>query len=191
MDGSTERIARLDRHLTDLIGRRMIERAARLVTSGRVFRRVVNADLLMASVMMEDAIYRPEVDVSQYGFTTRCDCDSPRQFCEHAVATALAYLEDDESFFDIVAFLSDLANYRKPDLLRMMRAIIGRDPESLNALGMPGFEEPYVQEDIDAALEEADAELDEPGGISEEELLMRLGQLHLGGDDDIDDTTLN
>ncbi len=191
MEGSAERIARLDRHLTDLIGRRMIERAARLLTSGRVFRRVANGDLLMASVMMEDAIYRPEVDVSEYGFTTRCDCDSPRQFCEHAVATALAYLEDDESFFDVVAFLADLKNYRKKDLLRMMRAIIGRDPESLNALGMPGFEEPYVQEEIEAALDEVNAEFDEPGEISEEELLLRLGQIHLGLDDDADDTTLN
>lgn len=181
---------KLDRHLQDLVSRRMLERAASLVAEGRVFRRVVNGDVLMAQVLTDDMVCHVEVEVGPYSFTTRCDCASAVRHCEHAVAAAMAYVGDGESFFDLVEFLDDLARFRKTDLVRMLRSILGRDPESLNALGLPGFEEPLPETDDDDLSFPAEIDAT-PSAVTAEELFTSLSRMNLGLDEEPEDPRLN
>jgi len=183
------KVEKLDRHLRDLIGRSRLERAAALVTEGRVFRRVSNGDVLMAQVLTDDMVCRAEVEVGAYSFTTRCDCGSAVRHCEHAVAVAMAYVGEEESFFDLVEFLDDLPRFRKSDLVRMLRAILGRDPEALNALGLPGFEEPLV-ETPELAAPEADED-PAPPPAGPEKLFTSLSRMNLGLEDEPEDPRLN
>ena len=179
---------KLDRHLRDLVSRRMLEHAAEHVTGGRVFRRVINGDVLMAQVLTDEQVCHAEVEVGAYSFTTRCDCGAAVRHCEHAVAVAMAYVGEEESFFDLVEFLDDLPRFRKTDLVRMLRTILGRDPESLNALGLPGFEEPLADE---AAAPVAGADDDAPAPTSAEDLFFSLSRMNLGLDEEPEDPRLN
>jgi|GEM_PF-3488976 len=179
---------KLDRHLRDLVSRRRLERAASLVAEGRVFRRITNGDVVMAQVLTDDMVCHVEVEVGAYSFTTRCDCGSSVSHCEHAVAVGMAYVGDEESFFDLVEFLDDLARFRKTDLVRMLRAILGRDPEALNALGLPGFEEPLPESD-DLSFPEAD-DATSPA-VTAEELFTSLSRMNLGLDEEPEDPRLN
>ena len=179
---------KLDRHLRDLVSRRMLERAAAVVNEGRVFRRVLNGDVLMAEVLTDEMVCQVEVETGAYSFTTRCDCGAAVRHCEHAVATAMAYVDDPESFFDLVLFLDDLPRLRKHDLVRMLRAILGRDPEALNALGLPGFEEPLPEI---PDLEFPDAESISAAPSTPEELFTSLSRLNLGLDEEPEDPRLN
>lgn len=184
----SDKAQKLDRHLRDLVSRRRLERAASLVNDGRVFRRVKNGDALLADVLTDDLVCHAEVDVGAYSFTTRCDCGEAVRYCEHAVAVAMAYVGDEESFFDLVEFLDDLPRFRKADLVRMLRNILGRDPESLNALGLPGFEEPLPESD---ELDLTDADEIAAPPVSADDLFGNLARLNLGVDDEPEDPRLN
>ncbi len=182
------KVEKLDRHLRDLVSRSRLEQAAALVAEGRVFRRLKNGDVLLAQVLTDEMVCHAEVEVGAYSFTTRCDCGSSVRHCEHAVATAMAYVGEEDSFFDLVEFLDDLPRFRKGDLVRMLRAILGRDPEALNALGLPGFEEP-LPETPDLVLPEAEAS--PPPSFTTEELFTNLSRLNLGLDEEPEDPRLN
>jgi hypothetical protein len=178
MESKSERLAR---HLRDLVSRSMLEAAQRIAGTRRVFRRMVNGERVLASVAMHGKAHRVSIELGRYTFSTRCDCISEHQHCVHAVAVAQTYVADPESFFDLDAFLDDLPAMPKRDLVRIMRAIVGRDPSCINALGLMGFEEPFLEEDLVGLPELPKAEADP---FQDEEFLSRLSSLRFTADDE-------
>jgi hypothetical protein len=181
------RSERIDRHLRDLVSRGLLEQAAILSDSPRVFRRMAMGERIMATVMHDQMQCEVEVQVGRHTFVSRCDCGSERRHCVHAVAVAMTYMIDEESFMDVDSFLDGLGAMKKRDLVAMLRALLGRGPRAMTYLGFPGFEEPWVEAD-EFPIQPAEAPADP---FDDDDFITSWAGLQDALDDDPDNSRLN
>jgi uncharacterized Zn finger protein len=122
------------------------------------------------------------VSLASEGVTLKpsCSCRTDGEFCRHAIALGLTYLEEPETFYDLRTLMARLEQCRHSDLIALILQMATRYPQILGMLGVEGFadeeedelddEELYDDdfEEEDDEFEEDDDELeDDEEGLSE------------------------
>jgi uncharacterized Zn finger protein len=115
-----------------------VERAQEYVDSPYMTQRLVHRQLLSAQIAGNHGVYRTTIELSRKVKAT-CTCPSDYFPCKHVHALRLTYELVPESFFDVEAFLEQLATQPTRQLLRAIRDLVLAYPPALAFLGVAGF----------------------------------------------------
>jgi hypothetical protein len=118
-----------------------LERAQEYVDSPDMTQRLVHGRLISAQIAGNYGIYRVTLELGRQP-KARCTCPSDYFPCKHVHALRLTYELAPESFFDVAAFLEQLASQPTPQIVRAIRDLILAYPPALGFLGVDGFESP-------------------------------------------------
>ncbi len=135
------------------------ERAYEYVSSAELRKRIVWENLLGAEIVGNYGIYQVSIEVEKDNLNAQCTCPAEMDFCKHAVALGLTWIEDPESFFNINQLMDGLRGNSKDYLLDMIVQIVTTYPYTLSVFGIEGFEEE----------EDWDEEWDDWGGDDEDD----------------------
>lgn len=95
-----------------------------------------------------------------------CTCPADMEFCKHAVALGLTYLEEPDSFHDLRSLSTELEQRPSNELSALIIQIATRYPQILGMLGVEGF----ADEEEDDNDDEDDEEDEDTEDESDEEL---------------------
>lgn len=117
----------------------VFDRADEYINSPLMTQRVVYRKHLSVRIDGNYGVYRTTVQLGRK-LAGSCTCPSDLWPCKHVRALRATWDENHDSFFDLEVFLKDLAAKPKVELVETIRQILVAYPESLAALGVPGFE---------------------------------------------------
>jgi len=147
---------------------------------GEFTHRLRVGNTLAGRVAGDYGVYAVSLSSDGVQLTPSCTCPADIEFCKHAVALGLTYLEEPDSFYDLRSLATQLEQRSPADLSTLIVQIATRHPQVLGMLGVEGFadedddeeedededeeDEPYDEEDEDSA-----DELDEEDELEEDE----------------------
>jgi uncharacterized Zn finger protein len=122
------------------------ERVAEYVDSPLMTQRVRYGKLVSARIAGNYGVYRTQVARSKK-LTGECTCPSELWPCKHVHALRATWEANPESFFDLDAWLKQLAQEPKASLVEAIRNMVVEYPGLLSVFGVPGFEEEEEDEE--------------------------------------------
>lgn len=110
---------------------RVLRQAQRYAKSAHMTDRMRVGAKLSARFHGTRGIYTTRLDLSRGEVEHSCECPlaGGREPCKHAIAVALAWIHEPESFHDLDVTIARLANATKAELLTLLRNIATRVPE--------------------------------------------------------------
>jgi len=118
-------------------------------------------------------VYAVSLEVADSQLTPSCTCPGEMEFCKHAVALGLTYLEEPESFYDLHTLTAQLEQSPPGELINLIVQIATRYPQVLGMFGVEGFSDEGGEEgdddDEDLYDEEDDELLDENDTLDDAE----------------------
>jgi hypothetical protein len=111
----------------------------RLLTGGTITGRVAGPH----------GVYTVSLAIEGTNLKPSCNCRTDGEFCRHAIALGLTYLEERESFYDLQTLTTRLEEYRQGDLIALILQLAAHYPQILGMLGVEGFEEEEEEGDAD------------------------------------------
>ena len=121
------------------MGRSWESRVAEYVDSDRLSQRLKAGNIIMCNVAGNSGNYRTETGLKT-DRKSNCTCPSDYFPCKHVAALKETYRLRPRSFADLDRIIVKLAKNDKAALLKIVRQMILRAPEALDALGVKGFE---------------------------------------------------
>ena len=115
------------------------ERAVEYIDSSRMTQRLVFRKRLSVRIDGNYGVYRTTVQLGRK-LAASCTCPSDVFPCKHVRAVRATWDERPRSFFDLAAFLKDLAAKPQAELVDAMCQAVLAYPEVLGVFGVPGFE---------------------------------------------------
>ncbi|MGH8056033.1 MAG: SWIM zinc finger family protein, partial [Candidatus Entotheonellia bacterium] len=106
-------------------------------------------------------VYAVSLSIDGSNLTPSCTCPADMEFCKHAVALGLTYLEEPESFYDLRTLTAQLEQRSPEELIDLIVQIATRHPQVLGMLGVAGFAEEEEDDDEDEEEELFDEDEDE------------------------------
>ena len=94
-------------------------------------------------------VYRTWLRLDATLVECRCSCPSTQAPCKHVIGLEQTWRMNPESFLDLDAFIDELRERPREELLQMFGQLVIRWPQVLALLGLPGFERDAT-EDADA-----------------------------------------
>ncbi|MBI4422296.1 MAG: SWIM zinc finger family protein [Elusimicrobia bacterium] len=127
------------------------DRVAEYVDSPMMRRRVKIGRTACCTIRGRYGIYRTRITLTPARRCKDASCTCPSDYwpCKHAAALAETVLKKPESFIDVDKLMGDLGKKPAKDLLRLMRDMIAASPETLQALGVEGFEEESDEDNLE------------------------------------------
>ncbi|MBI3328757.1 MAG: hypothetical protein HYZ81_18895 [Nitrospinae bacterium] len=121
-------------------------------------------------------VYAVSLSSDGVQLTPACTCPADVEFCKHAVALGLTYVEEPNSFYDLRSLATHLEQRSPTELSALIVQIATRYPQVLGILGVDGFtdedddeEEDDDDEEDDEEDEDGADELDEDDELEEDE----------------------
>jgi len=90
------------------------------------------------SLASEDANLKPS-----------CSCRTDGEFCRHAIALGLTYIEEPETFYDLRTLTARLEQYHQSELIALILQMAACYPQILGMLGVEGFQDEEEEDDLD------------------------------------------
>lgn len=116
------------------------ERVAEYVDSSMMSHRLRCGKELSARIRGTSGTYRTQAKLTKK-VAGDCSCPSEIFPCKHIYALRETWDVNPKSFFDVDAWLKDLAKQPKEELIEAISRIVKEYPEALGVLGVNGFEE--------------------------------------------------
>jgi len=114
-------------------------RAAEYVDSPSMRMRIRDGERLVVRIDGHYGFYRTELNLAAPS-TGYCSCPSDESPCKHVRALRKTWRVNPHSFLDLEDLLDVLSGRGESAVLDALRTVILAHPESLGALGVPGFE---------------------------------------------------
>jgi hypothetical protein len=115
------------------------DRVKEYVDSPLMMHRVRFGEFVAARIAGNFGDYRAEVTQSK-AIEGQCTCPSELSPCKHLHALRATWETNPNSFFDLEAWITELALEPKESLVEAIRNIVIADPAMLSIFGVPGFE---------------------------------------------------
>jgi uncharacterized Zn finger protein len=78
-----------------------------------------------------------------------CSCRTDGEFCRHAIALGLTYIEEPETFYDLRTLSARLEQYHQSELIALILQMAACYPQILGMLGVEGFQDEEEEDDLD------------------------------------------
>jgi uncharacterized Zn finger protein len=117
------------------------DRALEYVDSPMMQQRLRYRRELSARIQGNYGVYRTRVRIGSVE-TSSCTCPSEVWPCKHVRAMLATWKSNPDSFYNLEALLTGLADTQKENLIKMIAAMVVAAPECLAALGVDEFAEP-------------------------------------------------
>ena len=125
-------------------GQITFERAFEYVCSEYVSKRIVWPSICEVRAEVDDNYgkYVTGFQPLKNGITrTFCSCPAEKQFCKHAAALGITWVQDPETFFNMESLPEMLKKKSRKELEELIMQIIYKRTECLTLLGIEGFAE--------------------------------------------------
>jgi uncharacterized Zn finger protein len=116
------------------------DRVAEYVDSPRLTCRMRYGKKVSARIQGNYGVYRTFVSPAAKKLSGGCTCPSEIWPCKHIHALRETWSANPESFFDLVAWLKQMARRSKEELVESMGMMVIEVPELLELFGVEGFE---------------------------------------------------
>ena len=133
---------------------------------GEFTQRLCCGNTIAGRVAGDYGVYAVSLSSDGVQLTPSCTCPADIEFCKHAVALGLTYVEEPESFYDLRSLATQLEQRSPAELSALIVQIATRYPQVLGILGVDSFADEDDDEEED---EEDDDEEDEPDDEEDEE----------------------
>jgi hypothetical protein len=117
------------------------DRALEYIDSPMMQQRLRYGRELSARIQGNYGVYRTRVRIGSLE-TSSCTCPSEEWPCKHVRALVATWKSNPDSFYNLEALLTGLADEPTGTLIKMIAAMVVVAPESLAALGVDEFVEP-------------------------------------------------
>lgn len=124
------------------------ERVAEYVDGPQMTQRVRYGKVVSARILGSYGVYRTQVSQSKK-LKGECTCPSELWPCKHVHALRATWDANPQSFFDLDAWLKQLAEEPKASLVEAISNIVVEYPGLLSVFGVPGFDEEDEEEQYD------------------------------------------
>ena len=121
------------------------DRALEYIDSPLMQQRLRHGREISVGINGHYGVYRTRMRIGSIK-TSSCTCPSELWPCKHVRALAATWKVNPDSFYNLEALLTELADESKPNLIKIISEMVCAAPECLAAFGVEEFEEP----DIDA-----------------------------------------
>lgn len=156
-------------HLAHAVDEKIFHRAQPYV--GEFTHRLCCGNTIAGRVAGNYGVYAVSLGGDGSKLAPSCTCPADMEFCKHAVALGLTYLEEPDSFYDLRSLATQLEQRPPAELSVLIIQIATRYPQVLGMLGVEGFADEEEEDDDDDEQDDEEDEEDEEGAdeLDEEE----------------------